>query len=140
MLDLWKFIHISQAQKQYGLSDGFVAEIAPMSAAKIKEMKRIETQQEEELPSIAKLIEVCCHINSVYCTFTDGEYLNLFQDITKCDDVQTDEHESLPLPPNMTQHLSTSERRVLYDYVVEVRLFKTRFHIRVVVLSSILSR
>ena len=59
VLDLWKFLHISRLQKEYGISDSFVNDIAAMAPSIVKGM-RAESKGEEDvpLPSISELITV----------------------------------------------------------------------------------
>lgn len=100
VLELIKFLHISQIQGERGMSDNLVADIAPMPQAMVQEMKVGGEEEEARLPSIAELIV---------------DY------VKQEDNSPADADPATPLPPrHMIHQLSTSERRILYDYVVEV--------------------
>lgn len=58
VLDLVKFFHIGRMQSEQGMTDSFVAEIAPMPRAVAQEVK--EGEAEKALPSIAELVTVRC--------------------------------------------------------------------------------
>ncbi len=58
VLELWKFIHISRLQKEYGISDADLSEIAPMAPSVIEGMNKVVLTEDEPLPSISDLIKV----------------------------------------------------------------------------------
>ena len=58
MLSLWKFLHISQIQEECGISDSAVDDIAPMATSETNSSEKGRRPQEEDVLSIAKLVQV----------------------------------------------------------------------------------
>ena len=56
MLDLWKYIHISQLQSEHNIQDSIVEDIVPLTAAAL--LNRPE-DDEEKAPTISERIKVC---------------------------------------------------------------------------------
>ena len=58
VLALWKFLHISQLQKEHGLTESFVSEIVPMPQSAVQGLASDGSQGDPTLPSIADLVTV----------------------------------------------------------------------------------
>ena len=46
-LSLWKYIHIGRVQKEHGITDSFVCDIAPMSQAAVEGTRKGAAKGEE---------------------------------------------------------------------------------------------
>lgn len=111
-LGLWKFLHISRIQSEHGLTDSFVSEIIPMPQAVAQEVTMGE--ESKAVPSIAELITV----KRVFDLTITHFCFYFYKESVKQERTPLDVDAGGSLPHHAT--LSTSERRVLYDYVVEV--------------------
>ena len=62
MLSLWQYLHISKLQKEHGMTDSFVSDIAPMPQVVVAGLRKGEAEgggEEGDLTrSIARLITV----------------------------------------------------------------------------------
>ena len=115
VLELWKHVHISRLQREHNIEGSVVEDIVPLTAAAL--LNRPE-HDEEKPPTISERIEV--GILSWLVLVKEMTTETILQELL----VKTgseEEETSLPLPmDHVFYKFSTSERRTLYDYAIEV--------------------